>query len=235
MFNYYGGKAKIIDVYPKPLYDKIIEPFAGSAQYALKYFEKDVLLVDKYETLIKIWKWLQKCSPNDILSSPKIKAGDNLNSFNWDCEEHKLLIGFIIGFSFSAPRMKATPYLNERPKAYNTRLKKIANNLFKIKHWEIIHGSYQDIPNELATWYIDPPYKVGGHIYKESSKNINFDELATWCVGRAGQVMVCEHASADWLPFVPLKAQAVLSGNYKEGIWTNYQTHFNNIQTELFK
>lgn len=221
-------------MYPKPIHNKIIEPFAGSAQYALKYFENDVLLVDKYEVVTRIWQWLQKCSPKDILSSPQLKAGDNLHDFNFDCEEHKLLIGFIIGFSFTEPRMKATPYLNDRPKSYNYRLNKIANNLFKIRHWKIQHGSYHDIPNELATWFIDPPYQIGGEIYKESSKKINFDELATWCVDRAGQVMVCESSSANWLPFVPLRSQKVLSGQYKEMIWTNYQTHFNNIQQVLF-
>lgn len=32
MFSYYGAKTKIVDYYPKPLFDKIVEPFAGSAR-----------------------------------------------------------------------------------------------------------------------------------------------------------------------------------------------------------
>jgi len=54
MFNYYGSKSKIIHLYPKPIFNKIIEPFAGSARYALKYFDREVLLVDKYEAVVRI-------------------------------------------------------------------------------------------------------------------------------------------------------------------------------------
>lgn len=47
MFSYYGSKSKVVDLYPSPKFGKIIEPFAGSARYSLKYFDRDVLLVDK--------------------------------------------------------------------------------------------------------------------------------------------------------------------------------------------
>lgn len=35
MWSYYGTKKKIAKYYPSPQYDKIIEPFAGAAQYSL--------------------------------------------------------------------------------------------------------------------------------------------------------------------------------------------------------
>ncbi len=54
MFSYYGSKSKVVDLYPSPKFGKIIEPFAGSARYSLKYFDRDVLLVDKWEVIIKI-------------------------------------------------------------------------------------------------------------------------------------------------------------------------------------
>ena len=38
MWGYYGSKSKIASMYPKPMYDKIIEPFAGTAQYSLLHF-----------------------------------------------------------------------------------------------------------------------------------------------------------------------------------------------------
>lgn len=82
MWSYYGAKTNIIDYYPAPKHDKIIEPFAGTARYALKYFDRDILLVDKYDVIVKIYKWLQKCSPNDIISLPRFKAGENINEFN---------------------------------------------------------------------------------------------------------------------------------------------------------
>lgn len=47
MFSYYGSKSKIIRYYSEPKHDIIIEPFAGSAQYAFKYWDKQVTLIEK--------------------------------------------------------------------------------------------------------------------------------------------------------------------------------------------
>ena len=79
MFSYYGSKSKIVDYYPPPKHKRIIESFAGSARYSLKYWQNDVLLVDKYPVIIGIWKWLQQCSKDDILKLPILKAGDKIN------------------------------------------------------------------------------------------------------------------------------------------------------------
>lgn len=51
MWSYYGAKTNLVGYYPKPKYDRIIEPFAGSARYALKYFDRDILLIDKYPVM----------------------------------------------------------------------------------------------------------------------------------------------------------------------------------------
>ena len=76
MFSYYGSKSKIIDYYMEPKYNKIIEPFAGSARYALKYFEHEVTIVDKFDRVVQLWKWLQQCTPSDILRLPIMKTGE---------------------------------------------------------------------------------------------------------------------------------------------------------------
>ena len=67
MFSYYGSKSKIVDYYPPPKHKKIIEPFAGSARYSLKYWQNDITIVDKYDVIVKIWKYLQQCEKNDII------------------------------------------------------------------------------------------------------------------------------------------------------------------------
>ena len=59
MFSYYGSKSKIVGYYPPPKYGKIIEPFAGSARYSLKYWQNDVLLVDKYPVIVEVWNYLK--------------------------------------------------------------------------------------------------------------------------------------------------------------------------------
>ena len=77
MFSYYGSKSKIIDLYPLPIYDTIIEPFAGSAQYALKYYNRKIILMEKYDVLYKIWKWLQSTTEEEIYKLPILKQGQS--------------------------------------------------------------------------------------------------------------------------------------------------------------
>jgi len=78
MWSYYGSKSKVVDLYPTPKFDKIIEPFAGSARYSLKWFDRDILLVDKYDVVVNLWRWLQQCSENDILKLPELERGKSL-------------------------------------------------------------------------------------------------------------------------------------------------------------
>ncbi len=233
MWSYYGAKTNIIDHYPAPKFDKIIEPFCGTARYALKHFEYEILLVDKYDVIVKIWKWLQKCSEHDIRSLPRFKTGENINDFKYDCEEQRYLVGFLVGFGFTDPRKTATPRLRNRPNAMNYTIDRIAKQLFKIKHWEIRSGSYESIENKKATWFIDPPYQHGGHSYKMNNKKIDFNHLAKWCKERSGQSIVCENTKADWLDFQPMVRQNVLSGKNYEAIWSNHPTVFDNEQLKI--
>lgn len=234
MWSYYGAKTNVIQHYPPPKYGKIIEPFAGTARYALRYFDREILLVDKYEVIIGIWKWLQQCSPNDVLSLPRMKQGDHVDSFKFDCKPAKDLMGFCIGFMTESPRKTATVRLTQRPNTVNYTLNRIASNLFKIRHWEIKCGSYLDIENQEATWFIDPPYQYGGHVYKENSKNLSFDQLSNWCKSREGQSIVCETTKADWMDFKPLAIHKIRMGFQKEAIWTNEPSAFDNKQLQLF-
>jgi len=222
MWTYYGSKGNIVGLYPPPMHDRIIEPFAGTARYSLRYFEKDITLVDKYEVITKIWKWLQVCSEKDILGLPRFKEGDKVKDFGL-CEEAEMLMGYFAGKSVATPNKTATHRATTaRPNHINYHLKKIAGNLYKIRPWKIIHGSYEDLPNESATYFIDPPYQFGGYVYKENK--IDFSFLANWCKSRNGQVIVCENTKADWLPFAPLKTQRGSVHRTTEAIWLNDET-----------
>lgn len=81
MLSYYGSKSKVVNLYPSPKFDKIIEPFAGSARYSLKYFDRDVLLVDKYQVVVDVWHYLQQASEADILKLPKIQKGEKVSDY----------------------------------------------------------------------------------------------------------------------------------------------------------
>ena len=135
------------------------------------------------------------------------------------------------GISSTSPRNKVSKFSAEQNGRKN-KYKIVADNLYKIKHWNIIYGCYQDIQNLNATWFIDPPYQFGGHAYKESK--IDFSHLSQWCKSRNGQVIVCENTKANWLDFKPIKRiRSISSSATTEAIWTNYHTHFNNLQTTL--
>lgn len=235
MWSYYGSKTTLAALYPKPMHDVIIEPFAGAAKYSLLHFEKDVILIDKYKCIIDIWKWLQQCSEQDILGLPRnLKFGDKLDDINFDCQEQKDFYGFIIGCGAEKPRRAAIKRkTTDRPNHINFNLQKAARNLYKIRHWKFIHGNYADQENIEATWFVDPPYQFGGHSYVHSNKKINFSELAEWCNERRGQLIVCENSKATWLPFVPIQKNRGSLFTTTEAIYTNYHTHFNNIQLSI--
>jgi hypothetical protein len=236
MWSYYGAKTNLVGLYPKPKHDIIIEPFAGSARYALRHFEKEVILVDKYPVIVKLWRWLQKCSEKDILSLPRqLPAGTELKKMTFDCEEQRLLVGFVYGSGDNRPRNKITKRKTTwRPNHANYGLKRIASNLFKIRHWQIIEGDYTVSPNNEATWFIDPPYQFGGDAYVMSSKKIDFEKLGVWCQERKGQIIVCENTKADWMPFKPVVKQRGSLFTTTEAIWCNHKTSYEIKQAELF-
>lgn len=213
MFSYYGSKSKIIDYYPSPKHSKIIEPFAGSARYALKWFDRDVLLVDKWDVIIKIWHYLQAASPADIMALPELAYKESIEKYNLSDGE-RLLMGFMVSRGVAFPQ-KTVQQFSDIHEAKT----QIAAQLYKIRHWEIRQGDYRDIPNQEATWFIDPPYQTGGHKYNQNQ--VDFATLAQWSKSRLGQVIVCENTKAHWLPFWPIKQ---LSGAYSkttEAIWCN--------------
>lgn len=196
MWAYYGGKTKLVNYYPPPKHDTIIEPFAGTARYALKYFDRKVILMEKFDKVYQIWKYLQDASPADILSLPDIEYKGKVPQSLADAE--RWLMGYCVARGNAIPVITRQKFCN-----WETDKKRIADNLHKIKHWDIRQGDYTELENQAATWFIDPPYQVGGYKYKHH--DINYDSLAGWCSDRFGQVLVCENMKANWMNFKPLK------------------------------
>jgi site-specific DNA-adenine methylase len=231
MFSYYGSKSKIVDYYPPPKHKKIIEPFAGSARYSLKYWQNDITIVDKFKNVIDVWKWLQKCSKQDILKLPKLVKGLDIRTLNIS-EVERIFLSFLV--ASGRPSNIVTKFM-EHDNGNQKRYENIANQLDNIRHWKIIHGSYNDLENEEATWFIDPPYQFGGEHYKHGTKDLNFNKLAEWCKSRNGQVIVCENMKATWLDFKPVvKIQGACQTHTIEAIWSNHKTNYDYVQQSLF-
>lgn len=229
MFSYYGSKSKIVDYYPPPKHKRIIEPFAGSARYSLKYWQNDVLLVDKYPVIVEVWNYLKNASEADIKGLPKLDTGQTIDDYDLSDIERKFM-GFMVQDGTTGMRRTASYFAVKR---MDEKFNFIIENLHKIKHWEIKLGSYDELENVEATWFIDPPYEFGGHEYKCSNKNIDFNKLAEWCKERNGQAIVCENTKATWLPFKPMKEMQGTMFKTTEAIWSNIKTNYDNEQILL--
>ncbi|PSF38640.1 hypothetical protein C7H19_03795 [Aphanothece hegewaldii CCALA 016] len=198
MFYYYGRKKQIAKYYPLPNFGVIVEPFAGSAAYSLygNNWQKRVTLIEKDEQVANVWRWLiDEATPAKIKSLPDLKIGDKSSEFLH-------IIHAATKMAFHYKTIKVTPVL-----ARNWEISKrcMAENLFKIKHWEMICGDYSEADDLEATWFIDPPYKEeSGKGYRYSSNLIDYEKLATWAKNRKGEIIFCEGNCGDYLPFQPL-------------------------------
>lgn len=232
MFYYYGRKEKLYKNYPTPKFDTIIEPFAGSAVYSLKNHTKNIIILDKDERIINIWNYLKSVTSEEILSLPLLIKGQSLNDneFDYLSDVQKDLISFFTNPSSAQPKRSVGKFNIWHEK----NRKRLSEDINKIKHWTIILGDYRDIPNQDATWFIDPPYQGnGGKYYKHGNKGFDYIELSLWVKERTGQVIVCENSEADWLPFRPLKKLQGQRHKTFEVIWTNDESFNNKNETQL--
>jgi site-specific DNA-adenine methylase len=218
MFYYYGRKKRIVKYYPKPLYDKVIEPFAGSAAYSMEYFEKEVTLYEINHKIYSVWKYLQEASPKDILGLPILEKGQCLNNeeFNYLSDPEKWTIGLFLNPGSSVPKKSPGNFCDWDDK----HRKDLSEELFKIKHWTIKNESYENAEKlGTATFFVDPPYQLAGKYY--TNWRIDYEALGAWCIEREGQVIVCENEGATWLPFEPLVDLRGQKHNRKEVMWYN--------------
>lgn len=208
-FGYYGGKWRdALKHYPMPRYETLVEPFAGSAGYAMRYPDRKVLLYEIDPIVAGVWKYLTRVKPAEILGIPDLAPDGSLDDLKV-CQEAKWLVGFWLNRGVSTPRKSPSRWMRDgiRPGCFwgpRARLT-IASQLSAIRHWEIHNRDYADcsVFGE-ATWFIDPPYQKAGRHYRFGSRRIDYSQLARWCKSRLGQIIVCENAGADWLPFRPL-------------------------------
>ncbi len=201
-FSYFGSKVGASGKYPPPAHDTIIEPFAGSAGYAGRYYYKDVQLYDLSPTICGVWEFLIRATQADVLALPL--EFDDVNKLT---QAERGFIGFWWARSVSSPSRNPTPWMKtglymESFWSERTRLR-IANQVELINHWSIENIPYNQIKPVRATWFVDPPYQKEGHKYPYGSKRIDYADLGAWVKERPGQIIACESSPAAWLPFVP--------------------------------
>lgn len=222
-FTFFGGKWRLAPKYPAPLYDTIVEPFAGSAGYSVRYNAPNVVLFDADPTIVGVWQYLIGVSEREVLALPDIAHDRTVDDYGL-CPEARDFVGFWMNKAMTAPCNRPSKWLRSgiRPDSswgVSTR-ERIASQLGQIRHWQAINQPWYTAPDIEATWFIDPPYKVRGSRYRFGSDLIDFDKLGEWCQARSGQVIACENEGADWLPFVPFAdAKTARSNRSAEVVW----------------
>lgn len=210
--SYYGGKSKIAHLYPSPDYKQIIEPFCGSASYAVRYSTHNVWINDLNEDTFHMW---------EFLISPHAEA--DIKRFVPEAIPTGLTIGELVPkdapyglqliMHYQAVHgtggTKRRPEHNQVARFGVVRWPVVRPRLLwiaaRVKHWKVTNLDYRDLPNVEATWFVDPPYNnKAGNVYAIGGDTIDFVELGKWCMERTGNIIVCENEGADWLPFVRL-------------------------------
>jgi hypothetical protein len=228
-FSYFGGKWSLAPRYPTPEHDLIVEPFAGSAGYATRYSDREVVLVERAPHIVALWRWLTCVSVDEIMALPlDPREIDDL------CAEAQILIRFwcargrtrtpaTISSWMTSGRWPASfwgAYARDR----------IASQVPAIRHWRVIDGDYTDAPDARATWFVDPPYFGNRHY---CARVDDYASLADWCRSRRGLVIACEQDAADWLPFRPFRtAKSIARGSYGEVVWVQRDTAISMPATE---
>ena len=228
-FSYYGGKWRATPrLYPEPTHGTIIEPFAGSAGYSTRYYDRRVVLYDASEVVCGVWDYLIHARESDILGLPDVRDGQDVRSMGLH-QEAQWLIGFWLNKGTAAPCNVPSKWMRDSitPTQFwgDSIRRRIARQVSHIRHWQVHNYSYQWILSVgPATWFIDPPY-VGyrGSLYPYGSSGIRYRELAHWCRLRVGQVIVCEGESADWLPFEHVGGAKSTLGVHQEYAWIRNQ------------
>jgi hypothetical protein len=226
-FTFYGGKWRVAPYYPQPQHQTVIEPFAGGAGFSLRHPERNVRLYDADPTICGVWHYLIHSSSGEILSLPS--AVNHVDELHVP-QEAKSLIGFWLNKGTTQPSKTPSKWMRTyqatQPGTYwgPTIRERIASQVDSIRHWTMSQASYEEIPNVEATWFVDPPYEIAGRHYK--FHDIDYPSLGDWCRSRSGQVIVCENAGADWLPFQTFRTIKGLEGRRggkqsAEVLWMN--------------
>lgn len=214
--SYYGGKSKIAHLYPAPEHDLIVEPFAGSAAYAWLHRRRldngqrrDVWLNDLDPKTYSIWNFLTSADAYDIvreLVPDKVEPGMKVDDFI--PAEHPGLTE-ICRAEANQGTQGAKGVHNQitsmGAKCWKVR-RKLLEVIPEVSNWRITNVNYLDLANVNATWFIDPPYSnSAGSRYRLGSNLIDYEQLGWWCLGRKGQIIVCENAGATWMDFTPIE------------------------------
>ena len=227
MFYYYGAKNMLAKHYPPPKLDLVIEPFGGSAAYGIHHLAKNnklrLIVNEKDPKVFNMWAFLKNTTFSEIENYPLPNVGENTSDF------------FIMTCAASNAVSKCSKMkVSERLRyVFEIQKRRILQRFHLLERIEVTNLDYTEIINQQACWFIDPPYQLqtivqntpfqngNGYSVGYNSDSINFSDLASWCISRDGQIIVCEKQGANWLPFRSFRtAKNGLNTIYDEVVFT---------------
>lgn len=207
LFKWFGSKWQSARRYPAPIGDSIVEPYAGSAGYALNYAEKSVMIFDNDPNLLRLWPWLiaeaTEASVRDIPIG--LPVGTDVRTLGLS-DGQALLLKHWQRTNNVGDCWTTSPW-GHLPGQWtaNTRAR-VSEEVGAVKHWVFSPELNPSLPR--STWFIDPVY-LFNYRYRNGA---DFDHSAVaQLVGSIAQdslVIVCEAAEKstgrlpDYLPFV---------------------------------
>jgi hypothetical protein len=204
LFKYFGSKWNLAKHYPEPLFDTIYELTCGHPSYSCHYPEKQIVLVDKDQSVVDLLSWLIEADPKEIMSLPvtELVQGQDLRTIGLRPEAAQLIARWQRTGNNTC--MTVSKW-NNMPGMWQESVKvALAENVQRIRHWKVFQGDYDMPLNDHVTKFIDPPYqRVKG--YPFDCRQMDYNRLSEFCRSQNGQVIVCEQEGADWLPFRPFR------------------------------
>lgn len=237
--SYYGGKSKIAHLYPAPVHDLIVEPFAGSAAYAWLHRRQSdgrpraVWLNDLDGRTYSIWKFLTSADASAIVEAyvpDTVDAGQKVSELiPVDYPGLREVCRAEANQGTQGAKGVHDQITSMGAKCWKVK-RKLAEVIPEVKHWGVTNYSYDDLINIKATWFVDPPYSnVAGSRYR-TGMGLDYEHLGWWCLNRKGQTIVAENVGATWGDFVPMQHHRISirsryqRANAQEAVWLINET-----------
>lgn len=113
VFTFYGGKWRAAPHYPVPRYGTIIEPFAGSAGYSMRYPDRNVVLVEKDPLIAATWRYLLRATEGEVLALPDIAMDQTVDDLDVS-PEARLLIGWWLNGGSAQPKKRPGAWMRRQ-------------------------------------------------------------------------------------------------------------------------
>lgn len=231
LFKWFGSKWRSGAHYPPPEHPVIIEPFAGSAGYSLRYAYKDVILYESDVHIFRLWDWLiNHATQQAIRDIPLgLTPGTDIRTLGLSLGQQLLLKSW--QRTHSVGDCWTISVWDNKPGQWTLHTRdRVSEEFHAIRHWSLMgYDGYTPFDtlgdSQGITWFVDPPYQYN-HQYR-AKVSFQYPRLARCIQAAKGQRIVCEAvcpktgAVPDWLPF--REHVTVINsrrGYSKELIWT---------------